>query len=96
MNKDSNQIRKEFVLRQSRQLIAVAITLFLVLLCGVIYKRPDLFGEFSKGELFGAQIAFIAAFIGFTSFNWRCPVCNAHLGHDLFKRGCKKCRSRLR
>ncbi len=93
--KDSDRIRKEFTARQSRQLIAVAITLFLVLFCGVVYKRPDLFGEFSKGKLFGAQIACIAVFIVYTSYNWRCPACSAHLGSNLFRRGCTKCGARL-
>jgi hypothetical protein len=96
MKKDSNQVMKEFHVRQSRQIVAVAIALFLVLLCGVVYKRSDLFGAFSKGRLFGAQIACIAAYIGFTSFNWRCPACDRHLGHDLFRRRCKKCGARLR
>lgn len=94
--KDAKQIMREFNARQSRQLVAVAITLFLVLSCGVIYKRPDLFGAFSKGELFGAQIACIAAFIGYASFNWRCPACRGHLGSDLFRRRCNKCGARMR
>ena len=95
MSRDE-RIMKEFTARQSRQLIAIAVTLFLVLLCGVIYKRPDLFGEFSKGKLYSAQIAVIAVFIVFTSFNWRCPACHAHLGHDIFRRRCKKCGARMR
>jgi len=96
MKKDSNQIRKEFQMRQSRQIVAIAIALFLVLLCGVVYKRTDIFGAFSRGELFGAQIACIAAFIGYTFFNWRCPACDCHLGNDLFRNRCKKCGARLR
>ena len=94
-NKDSNQNMKQFTARQSRQFVAVAVTLFLVLLCGVVYKRPDIFGEFSRGKLYGAQIACIAAFIVYTSYNWRCPACQAHLGHDIVRRRCKKCGARL-
>ncbi|MGE5172888.1 MAG: hypothetical protein ACM3MD_03570 [Betaproteobacteria bacterium] len=68
-NKGGKDIMREFEALQTRQIIAIAITLFLVLLSAVLYKRPGLFGDFSKGTLFGAQIASIAAFIGFTAVN---------------------------
>ena len=93
--KEPEQILKEFKARQNNQFIAIAVALFAVLLCGVIYKRPDLFGEFSKSVLFSAQIVVIASFIVFTSFNWTCPSCGKYLGMDINKRGCKKCRARL-
>jgi len=86
---------QEFRLRQSRQFIAIAITLFAILLCAVIYKRPDLFGEFSKSTLFGAQIVVIASYMVFTSVNWMCPSCGKYLGTDINKRICKKCGARL-
>ncbi len=88
---DREQIMREFRRRQSRQLIAIAAALFLVLLFAVLYKRPDLIGEFSKNLLFGAQIAIITAFLGFTGFNWRCPACRKFLGSDIHRRRCKKC-----
>ena len=66
---NDKQIMRDFWLRQGRQFIAIAVTLFLVLLLAVIYKRPDLFGEYSKNTLFVAQLVVIAAFIGFTAFN---------------------------
>lgn len=93
--KDRNRIVQDFRSRQNRQFIAIAAALFLVSLFAVIYKRPDLFGEFSKNTLFGAQIALIAAFIGFTAFNWRCPSCTNYLGNDITRRVCKKCGARL-
>ena len=89
------QILKEFKARQNNQFIAIAAALFAVLLCGVIYKRPDLFGEFSKSVLFGAQIVVIASFMVFTSYNWTCPSCGKYLGMDINKRICKKCRARM-
>jgi tRNA(Ile2) C34 agmatinyltransferase TiaS len=91
---DSRQI-KEFRKRQSRQIIAVAIALFCVLLAAVIGKRPDIFGAFSPQDLFAAQVIVIALFIGFTSVNWKCPSCGKHLGGDLFRRTCRKCGARL-
>ena len=93
--KDSQQVQQEFKLLQNRQIIAIAISLFLVLLCAVLYKRPDLFGEFSKTTLFEAQDVIILVFVNFTAFNWRCPACQKGLGADINKRGCKKCGSRL-
>ena len=94
--KDDKQTRQDFEVRQSRQILAIAITLFLVLLLAVIYKRPDRFGEFSKGTLFGLQVVIISAFIGFTALNWRCPSCKKYLGKDISKRICRHCKTRLR
>lgn len=87
---------RDFRLRQSRQMLAVAIALFLVLLLAVLYKRPDHFGEFSKDTLFAMQLVLISAFIGFTAINWRCPSCKKHLGSNINRRVCKKCGTRLR
>ena len=93
--KDPEQIMQEFHKRQSRQLVAIAITLFAILLCAVIYKRPDIFGEYSKSKLFGAQVVIIASYMVFTSVNWRCPSCEKYLGTDINRRICKKCGARL-
>jgi hypothetical protein len=94
--KDSKQVKREFLVRQGRQFVAIAITLFSVLFCAVVSKRPDLFGEYSKSTLFGAQAIIIASFIGFTSYNWICPSCGKYLGADINKSLCKKCGARLR
>lgn len=94
--KDPQQIMQEFRVRQNRQFIAIALSLFAVLLCAVIYKRPDLFGIFSKVTLFGAQALIIGSYIGFTSQNWKCPSCGKYLGADINRQICKKCGARLR
>ncbi len=94
--KDPETIKRKFYERQSRQIIAIAIALFLVLLSAVIYKQPERFGNFSKDVIFGMQAWCIATFIGFTAFNWRCPSCNRYLGADIHREVCKKCRTRLR
>jgi hypothetical protein len=94
-SKGRDRIVKDFRTRQNRQFIAIAAALFLVLLCGVVYKRPDLFGEYSKNALFGTQAVIIAAFIGVTFVNWRCPACTKYLGNDINRRICKKCGARL-
>jgi hypothetical protein len=93
--KDAQSIIKEFEIRQTRQIIAIAIALFCVLLCAVLYKKP-IFFEFSKSVLVGSQIVIIAGFFGFSVINWRCPACGKSLGSDIHKRGCKKCGVRLK
>ena len=93
---DNKQIQRQFYLRQSRQLIAIAIALFLVLLSAVLYKRPVIFGDFSKATLFGMQIMSIAAFLAFTALNWKCPACGKSLGTNINRRVCRKCGARLR
>jgi hypothetical protein len=92
---DDKQIMQKFELRQNRQILAIAAALFFVLFTAVVYKRPDLFGEFSKSTLFGAQAVSIVAFIVYTASNWRCPSCNTYLGSNIHKHICLKCRSRL-
>lgn len=94
--KNYEQIKQEFHQRQTYQIIAIAIALFVVMLCAVLYKRPGVMGEYSKAALFSVQIATIAVFLIFTVYNWRCPVCSKSLGSDINKRGCKKCKTRLR
>ena len=87
---------QDFGVRQTRQLRAIGVALFLVLFLAILHKRPTVLGEFSKNTIFGAQTIVIAAFIGFTSFNWRCPSCNKYLGNDINRHMCSKCGSRLR
>ncbi|MBI5102419.1 MAG: hypothetical protein HZB33_11360 [Nitrospirae bacterium] len=88
--KDDVQIRREFKVRKVRQVRAIAVALFLVLLLAMLYRRP-VFGELSKTALFGAQVMVISAFIGFSGFNWRCPSCNKFLDSDIARRNCRKC-----
>ncbi len=95
-NDDDKQIKGEFAKLQGRQIVAVAIALFMVILMAVVYKRNDLFGEFSSNSLFAAQLIVISSFIGFTATNWRCPACKKYLGRDIHKRVCKHCRTQLR
>jgi hypothetical protein len=87
---------KDFRMRQSRQIFAMAITLLFLIFFVLLYKRPDLFGEISKHTIMAAQVVFIAVFIGFSALNWRCPACNKYLGPDINRRICRKCRTRLR
>jgi hypothetical protein len=97
MNQKKNQqdITQDFKLRQSRQFLAIALTLLLIIFLTLLYKRPDLFGEFSKDAIFGAQIILIAAFAGYSALNWRCPSCNKYMGNNINRRICKKCRTKL-
>ena len=94
-NKDEQTVRREFIVRQTRQIIAIAAALFLVLLFAVLYKRPDLFGNFSKDTLAVLQVLLVIVFLNFTAFNWRCPSCRRYLGSDINRRVCRRCGARL-
>jgi hypothetical protein len=93
--KDEQYIKREFRQRQTRQIIAITVALFLILLAAVLYKRPDLAGAFSRSTLFGLQAITIAAFLGYTAYNWRCPSCDKHLGGNIHRARCGKCGARL-
>ncbi|MFH1671972.1 MAG: hypothetical protein ABIF87_00870 [Pseudomonadota bacterium] len=93
--RDNKRIMRDFGLRRGRQFLAIAATLVLLLFLVLLHKHPDLIGEFSKNTIFAAQIVLIAAFIGFSALNWRCPSCKKYLGNDINKRICKNCRTRL-
>jgi len=93
--RDDKAIRQEFRARQSRQIVAIAVAMFLLLLAAVLYKRPDLLGAFAGRTLFGLQAISIAAFLGFTAYNWRCPSCDKHLGGNVHRQRCGKCGTRL-
>lgn len=94
--KSNEKIIRDFRLRQNRQLLAIAVTLVLLLLPVLLHKRPDFFGEISRDIIFAAQVVLIAAFIGFSVFNWRCPLCKKYLGSDINRRICRQCGTRLR
>jgi hypothetical protein len=94
--KDDTQIKKDFGILQSRQLVAMAVALLLIVILAVVHKRQDLFGELSKNTISGLQLLVIAAFFGFSAINWRCPSCKKHLGPDINRPICRKCRTRLR
>ena len=93
--RDDKKIVQEFRLRQNRQFLAISITLLLLIFLTLIYKRPDLFGEFSREIISITQLVLIAAFIGFSVFNWRCPSCKKYLGHNISRQRCKQCGTRL-
>jgi hypothetical protein len=94
--RDNKQIMRDFGLRQGRQLLAIAVTMVLLLFLALLHKHPDFFGDFSKNTILAAQIVLIAAFIGFSAFNWRCPSCKKYLGSDISRRICKHCGTKLR
>ena len=93
--RDDNKIRQEYKTRQSRQIVAIAVAMFFMLLAAVLYKRPDLLGEFSGRTLFGLQAISIVSFLVFTSYNWKCPSCSKHLGGNIHRQRCGKCGARL-
>lgn len=94
--RDTQTIKLAFAVRRTRQILASAAAVLLVLLFAVLYKYPDLLGAFSKDTLVALQILLILAFVNFTAYNWQCPSCKKYLGNDLNKRVCKQCGARLR
>ena len=95
MGGSGEQIRTEFAKRQGRQHVAIVASVLLIIVFAILYARPGWLGPNSRGTIFSAQIVVIAAFIGFTYKNWRCPACSRHLGGELHRRLCGKCRARL-
>lgn len=95
MNGSAEEIKAEFTKRQGRQSVAVVAAMLLVVVFAVLYARPGWLGPNSRSTIFAAQVVVITVFIGFTYHNWRCPACNRHLGGDLYRRVCGRCRARL-
>jgi rubrerythrin len=93
--RDDRKIMREYRARQSRQLIAIAAAMFLVLLGAVFQKRADLLGPIPQNVLFGLQAISIAGFLGYTFVNWRCPACGKLLGSNIHRQRCGKCGARL-
>jgi transposase-like protein len=91
----SQQIIREFKLRQSRQLLAIPLTVLLMIFLALLHKRPDLFGELPRDMITAGQLAVIAVFVVFSFVNWRCPACGKFQGGDVYRIKCKKCGSRL-
>ena len=92
---DAQQIILDFRKRQTRQQLAIAVTLLCIVLLVLVYRRPDLFTEVSKSLIAAAQISLIAVFVAFTAINWRCPACKKYLGADIAKGRCPCCGARL-
>jgi len=92
---DDKKIIHEFRLRQGRQFLAISVTLLLLIFLTLLYKRPDIFGEFSRDVVSTTQLVFIAAFIGFSAFNWRCPSCKKYLGNNIGRQRCRRCGTKL-
>lgn len=95
MGLSGEQVKAEFAKRQGRQQVAIAASLLLVIVFTILYARPGWLGPNSRGTIFAAQAIVIAAFIGFTWHNWRCPACNRHLRGEVHRHLCSKCRARL-
>jgi len=93
--RDTEKIAEEYKARQSRQIVAIAVAMFAVILSAVLYKRPDLLGTISGRTLVGLQIVSIASFVVFSAYNWRCPSCDKHLGNNVHRQRCGKCGARL-
>jgi heme A synthase len=94
-NTDFELIRKQFWMRQLRQFIACLVVISLLFLIGYFYKYTDLLGEQSRYLASALFTIVIAAFIGFSAVNWRCPVCGKYLGPNINRTFCRKCGTKL-
>ncbi len=94
--RNDEQIRLEFARLQCRQLIATVVTLTLLLLLGLVSRRPDIFGEYARNDILAAQILAIGGFIWFSMYNWRCPSCKKSIGPDFNRSICRQCGAKLR
>ncbi len=71
--KDHNQIMQNFRLRKSRQFIAIAAAMLLIIFLALLHNRPGLFGQLQKKTVLATQLIVIAAFIGFSSVQLEMP-----------------------
>lgn len=93
---DNEKIKQEFKARRIRQIVAIGTTLVLLLLLAALYDHTHLLQGFAKKDILSAQILILCAFIGFSSYNWKCPSCNSYIGPDINRRLCRHCGARLR
>lgn len=96
LKKDGKDIIRDFGLRRGRQITAIFVTITLILILAAIFRRPDIFGEFSKNTLVIVQLLLIAVFIAFSASNWKCPSCNKILGSDINRSICNRCGAKLK
>jgi len=89
-------IKKEFAVRRTRQVVAVAAAIVLMIMTALLHRHPGIFGEVAKGTVLKVQVLIILLFVNFTAVNWRCPSCRKHLGSDIGRRSCRNCGVRLR
>jgi hypothetical protein len=93
----ADQIKEEFAVRRKRQLlllIPVAFFFGFAILVGggFVHVPVDL-------NLATTKIAFflvVAACVGFSWWNWRCPACKGYLGRGIEPRHCRNCGVELR
>jgi hypothetical protein len=88
-------IRREFGVRQSRQMYAIMLTVLALLVSALAYKRPAILELVSTRTLFVIQVVAIATFFGFSILNWRCPACGKGLGNNIVRVRCRKCGTQL-
>jgi len=85
-------VKSVFLKRKRFQIYAIIVTAVLMFSALWKMKHPGLFlGTLSEDMVSWIIIGFIAAFVVFSSFNWRCPACGKHLGSNVSQKRCRKC-----
>jgi hypothetical protein len=90
-----DELKRAFARIKTRQLVAIAAALVCVLVPALIWKRPDVFGPFSKKALMLFQFIIMLLFVNFSAWNWKCPSCRRYLGNDIGRGTCGKCGTNL-
>jgi hypothetical protein len=95
MKRNDDEIKQAFAQIRMRQVVAIVAAIVGVLLAALVWRRPDLFGQFSKKDLMLFQLVMILLFVNFSGWNWKCPSCKRYLGNDIGTDVCRKCGTRL-
>ncbi|MBZ0166941.1 MAG: hypothetical protein K8I00_09045 [Candidatus Omnitrophica bacterium] len=82
------QIKIQFRQRRTRQMW-VSLPFIIVLLAAIIFE--DQLAQVFSPVVGIALIVVVAAIMGFSFRNWRCPHCDKYLGKGISPRFCAKC-----
>jgi len=93
----ADQIKAEFAARRKRQLLLLIPVVLLfgfaaLVGTGKLHVPVDLNLATTKVVFF----LIVAACVGYSWFNWRCPACKGYLGRGIEPRHCRNCGVELR
>lgn len=93
----ADQIKSEFAARRKRQLLllipVVGLFTFAALVGGGKLAVP---ASLSLASAKVALFLVVAACVGYSWYNWRCPACKGYLGRGIEPKHCRNCGVELR